>query len=126
MNKPWIRLPQNFVPTHETGGLPGFPAIDVFAKPGTLVFPPEAGTLHYRHFIEWDGLKRVGGGTIYLHGNSGAWYFLTHFDFATLRSRPKIQRWHRLGKIAAVPHQMWEPHIHEGKHPGPWVPPFDL
>jgi hypothetical protein len=76
-------LPLNFVPTHETGGLPGFPAIDNFAKPGTLVFPPEGGTLHYRHFIEWDAAKRIGGGTIYLHGFSGAWYFLTHFDMDT-------------------------------------------
>ncbi len=121
MNR-WIRLPRNFKPTHETGGLPGFPAIDVFAPAGTNVFPPEAGTLHYRHRIEWNLDKRVGGGTIYLHGKSGAWYFLTHLDYATLRSRPKIQRWHRLGKVAEVPAGWWVPHVHEGKHVGVFIP----
>ncbi len=72
--------------------------------------------------IPWNIGDRVGGGTIYLHGKSGAWYFLTHFEYETLRTRPKIQRWHRLGKIAAVPHQAWAPHIHEGKHTGPFDP----
>ncbi len=111
---PWIRLPRNFVPTHETGGLPGYPAIDVFAKPGTLIFPPERGTLVNRHFIQWSESARVGGLTVYLHGASGAIYFLTHFW--TMRDRPRIQLWHPLGRVAAVPHNAWAPHIHEGKH----------
>ncbi len=123
MKLPWLRLPRVFVPTHQTDGLPGdWGAIDVFAKPGTLVFPPESGTLHRAHMIPWSKTKRVGGGTIYLHGKSGAWYFLTHFEYDTLRTRPKIQRWHRLGKIAAVPNEWWAPHIHEGKHVGPFDP----
>ncbi len=125
MQNPWLRLPKNFIPTHETGGLPNFPAIDVFAKPGTLVFPPESGTLHYPHMIPWNLKARVGGGTIYLHGKSGAWYFMTHFEFETLRTRPKIQIWHRLGKVAAVPNNAWAPHIHEGQNKNLWVPPFE-
>lgn len=30
-------LPATFVPTHQTAGLPGFPAVDLFAKGGTPV-----------------------------------------------------------------------------------------
>ncbi len=113
----WIRLPRFFKPTHETSGLPGYPAIDVFAAPGTLVFPPERGTLVRRHLIQWDTTKRIGGWTVYLHGESGAIYFLTHF--ATMRDRPRIQLWHPLGRVAEVPEHAWASHIHEGKHTPP-------
>lgn len=116
----FIRLPKTFRPTHQTGGLPGFPAIDVFGPAGRLVFPPEGGRLVYRHMIPWDREKRVGGLTVYLQGDSGATYFLTHFG--TLRDRPRIRRWLPLGRIAAVPGEWWAPHIHEGKHAGIFDP----
>lgn len=116
----WIRLPRNFKPTHSTAGLPKFPAIDVFGKPGTQVFPPERGKLVYKHFIPWDTTKRIGGWTCYLKAASGNVYFLTHF--ATMREREKIQLWHPIGRIAEVPHHAWEPHIHEGKHIGDYNP----
>lgn len=29
-----ITLPAEFTPTHETSGLPGYPAVDVFGQPG--------------------------------------------------------------------------------------------
>jgi hypothetical protein len=32
-----IRLPASFTPTHQTAGLPGYPAIDVFGLPRELV-----------------------------------------------------------------------------------------
>lgn len=32
-----LRLPARFSPTHATAGLPGYPAIDLFAPAGTLV-----------------------------------------------------------------------------------------
>lgn len=32
-----VRCPADFEPTHETAGLDGFPAIDVFGKPGARV-----------------------------------------------------------------------------------------
>ncbi len=120
MNKPWIRLPKTFVPTHQTGGLPGFPAIDVFAKPGTLVFPPEGGDLVYRHFIPWNEQARVGGWTVYLQGKSGNTYFITHM--ASMRTRPRIQLWHQLGRLAEVPEEWWPSHVHLGKHKGRYDP----
>lgn len=40
-----IRLPATFKPTHETAGLPGYPAIDVFGQPGETVTAGFTGTV---------------------------------------------------------------------------------
>ena len=115
-----IRLPKTFTPTHDTGGLPHFPAIDVFAEPGTLVMPPEGGLIVYKHFIPWNHVTRVGGWTIYLQGRSGNTYFLTHF--ANVRRNGQVRRFQSLGRVAEVPHHWWPSHIHEGKHRGIYKP----
>lgn len=110
----WQRLPQFFTPTHETDGLPGYPAIDLFWPAGTLVFPPENGVIFRKHYIPWDHEKRVGGWTCYLRGNSGATYFLTHFG--NCRRDGRVWKFQSIGRVAKVPHAAWSPHIHEGKH----------
>ncbi len=61
-----LQLPDRFHPTHDTGGLPGFPAIDMFAAPGTRVLAPVDGTLTRCHMIPWSFAKRVGGMTTYM------------------------------------------------------------
>ncbi len=115
-----IRLPKTYKPTHQTEGLPGFPAIDVFADPGVLVMPPESGTIVYKHYIPWNTAKRVGGWTCYLQGDSGATYFLTHF--ANCRRDGRVLRFMSIGRVGYVPDHAWQPHIHEGKHEGIYVP----
>jgi hypothetical protein len=115
-----IRLPKNFTPTHQTGGLPGFPAIDVFAREGTTVYPPEGGVIVYKHFIPWNHVARVGGWTCYLQGNSGDTYFLTHF--ALCRREGRVHLWQAIGFVGAVPDGWWPSHIHEGKHKGVYTP----
>jgi hypothetical protein len=117
---PRIRLPRVFTPTHDTAGLPNFPAIDVFAAPGTLVMPPEGGTIVFKHYIPWDRVKRVGGWTIYLQGNSGNTYFLTHFGNA--RRNGRVYRFQSIGRVGEVPGNWWPAHIHEGKHTGIYKP----
>ncbi len=117
---PRVRLPKTFKPTHDTAGLPGFPAIDVFAAVNTLVMPPEGGRIVYKHYIPWDPVKRVGGWTCYLQGHSGATYFLTHFG--NVRRDGRIYRFQSIGRVGYVPHQAWKPHIHEGKHTGIFNP----
>ena len=117
---PRIRLPKTFTPTHQTAGLPGFPAIDVFAPAGRLVMPPEGGVLVYKHYIPWNATKRTGGWTVYLHGNSGDTYFLTHF--ANVRRDGRIYRFQSIGRVGEVPGHAWAPHIHEGKHKGRFDP----
>jgi hypothetical protein len=115
-----MRLPKNFTPTHDTAGLPGFPAIDVFAKPGTLVFPPEGGVIVFKHYIPWSIRQRVGGWTCYLQGNSGNTYFLTHFG--NVRRDGRIYRFQSIGRVGEVPASAWAPHIHEGRHVGIYKP----
>jgi hypothetical protein len=115
-----IRLPKTFTPTHATAGLPNFPAIDVFAPPDTLVMPPEGGVLVYKHYIPWSITKRTGGWTVYLQGNSGNTYFLTHFG--NVRRDGRIHRFQSLGRIGDVPAKAWASHIHEGKHKGVYTP----
>lgn len=117
---PRIRLPKTFTPTHDTAGLPGFPAIDVFAKAGTLVMPPEGGYIVHKHFIPWDRVKRTGGWTIYLQGHSGNTYFLTHF--ANARRNGRVYRFQSIGRVGEVPGNAWPAHIHEGKHKGIFTP----
>lgn len=109
-------LPERFHPTHETAGLPGFPAIDCFAPGGTPVIVPEAGIVTGVHLIEWNEAARVGGWTLYYQGDSGATYFLTHF--ATVTHVKHRKAGNLLGQVATVPGGWWEPHIHEGKHAG--------
>ncbi len=116
-----IRLPKNFTPTHQTGGLGNkFPAIDVFAPPKTLVYPPEKGVIVYKHYIEWDHDERVGGWTCYLHGVSGNTYFLTHFH--SVRREGRIWPFMAIGRVGEVPMAWWPAHIHEGKHEGIYNP----
>lgn len=117
---PRIRLPRVFTHTHWTAGLPDFPAIDVFAPAGTLVMPPEGGILVYKHFIPWNVTRRVGGWTVYLQGNSGNTYFLTHFG--NVRRDGRIRRFQSIGRVGDVPANAWAPHIHEGKHTGIYKP----
>jgi hypothetical protein len=118
---PRIRLPRDFKPTHDTAGLPGFPAIDVFAKPGTLVMPPVGGKIVDKHFIPWNAKTRTGGWTLYLQGNDGNTYFLTHF--ALCRRNGPVRRFQSIGRVGDVPHSWWPAHIHEGKHKGRYDPP---
>lgn len=121
LTEPRLRLPAVFRPTHDTGGLPGFRAIDCFADAGTPVMPPCAGTLVWPHRIPWDLSKRVGGLTCYWQADDHpVTYFLTHFG--TLAERGHYRVTDVIGTVAPVPQRLWSPHIHEGRHAGVYVP----
>jgi hypothetical protein len=111
-------LPATFRPTHDTGGLPGFPAIDNFAPAGTQVGAPGEGTLYYKHMIGWDQRQRIGGLTGYYKTKLGT-YFLTHFG-SLVGSGTHLRNGQVMGTVANVPHGWWAPHIHEGLHSGPY------
>lgn len=115
-----LQLPEHFQATHQTAGLPGFPAIDVFGPAGSFVLAPEKGRLVWPHLIPWDLKERVGGWTCYFQGESGNTYFLTHFR--ALRPRGSYRAHDVLGTVAHVPHNAWRSHIHEGKHHGHFDP----
>ena len=63
---------------HCTAGLTGYPAQDIVGIPGAGVYSPEAGVIRNVHVIPWSA--GFGGLTMYLHGVSGADYFITHLD----------------------------------------------
>lgn len=120
---PWrrrVKLLRDFVPTHETGGLHGFPAIDIFGLPGARVIVPETCELIWPHLIEWNHRTRVGGWTCYLHGLSGNTYFITHLGMIAQPSTYAAGE--SIGTVAAVPRGWWAAHVHEGKHAGRYDP----
>jgi murein DD-endopeptidase MepM/ murein hydrolase activator NlpD len=109
-----LQLPDRYHPTHDTSGLNGYPAIDMFASPGTRVLAPEDGELDRSHFLAWSLAKRVGGWTTYLAAPSAV-YFLTHLG-EVLPSGSRVRRGQDIGSVGVVPHDWWPSHIHEGKH----------
>ena len=119
-----LRLPPALSPTvksHNTDGLPGFPANDIFGSPGETVLAPVSGTLVYSHMIPWNLQKAVGGETVYLQGDNGKTYFLTHMTGNVPTGR--IQAGQPIGQIAAVPQNAWASHVHMGIYDGIYNPP---
>lgn len=117
-----VRLPQFFRSTHATGGLPGYPAIDIFGRPGTTTGAPENGRV-----IRLSGKPpslggRPGGAygwTIYFKGDSGATYFITHFAYRSVVLGQRVVKGQKLGamqdcRVAGMPTSLTHNHI--GKH----------
>lgn len=129
-----IQLPSRFKPTHDTAGLPGFPAIDVFAPGGTLVGCPDRGTIVKLSGHPPTPSTEPGGPygwSIYVRRGRLAWwrkgtYYLTHFGTrADLRIGQRVKRGQVLGTVAnysAATHGVTPDHIHEGYHAGSWSP----
>src|SRR4029077_19805600 len=111
-----LRLPASFTSTHQTAGLPWFPATDVFGAPGTPVLAPVGGRMVYVHNIPWNAQQRVRGETAYLQGANDRTYFLTHLggDVPT----GQVTAGQQIGTVGAVPQGWWQPHIHEGAYQG--------
>lgn len=115
-----LQLPKDFHATHQTAGLPGFPAIDVFARPNTEVLAPEDGTVD-----KLSGHNPQEGGppggpygfSIYVDSQSGR-YFLTHFATREVRLGDRVKRGARIGTVcdSAVSGRPNTSHIHVGKH----------
>lgn len=116
-----ILLPRTFTPTHQTAGLPGYPAVDVFAAPGTRVLAPEDGEV-----TRLSGHDPKDGG---VPGGAFGWsvyltvphaiYFLTHFATRTVRVGDRVKQGEMLGTVcdASVAHMpRSSSHIHCGKH----------
>src|SRR5580765_520873 len=116
-----VRLPASFRSTHQTAGLPGFPATDVFGAAGTPVLAPVGGRMVYVHSIPWDAAKRVGGETAYLQGANDRTYFLTHLGGNVPTGN--VSAGEQIGTVGAVPQGWWQPHIHEGAYQGIYNPP---
>lgn len=115
-----LLLPQYFQPTHDTSGLPGYPAIDIFRKAGTVVLAPEDGVVD-----RLSGHDPADGPVGSVHGPFGwsiyitsptARYFLTHFGTRSVSEGQSVHRKQPIGTVGDYAKWGGWDHIHEGKH----------
>lgn len=114
-----LQLPANFVPSHETAGLPGFPALDVFAAPNTTVLAPADGVVDRLSGRD----PKLGGSpggpygwSIYLTTASGRFY-MTHFGSRNVTLGQRVSQGDTIGTVcdSAVSGKPNTSHIHHGK-----------
>lgn len=130
MTKAPLQLPSHFKATHQTGGLPGFPAIDCFAASGTPVLAPATGKIVKRSGHAPTPTAKPGGPygwSMYLQARDGGTYFLTHFNViaAICKVGNCIGRGEVIGTVARYTEATkgkTPSHIHMGYHAGPWKP----
>jgi len=96
--------------THDTDGLPGYPAVDLFAKPGTPFLAPEDGRIVRISGHPGTTSGNVFGQSIYFQGRSGRTYFITHLG--TVAPRGSYRKGRPIGTVSR-----WtsgSPHAHVG------------
>jgi murein DD-endopeptidase MepM/ murein hydrolase activator NlpD len=112
-----LQLPATFTATHQTAGLPGYPAIDVFGAPGTEALAPADGVVsRFSGHPPSDGAYMGAGGpfgwSMYLDTALGS-YFLTHFGSRAVQVGDHVSRGQVLGTVGDYPGAVPD-HIHEG------------
>lgn len=125
-----VQLPSHFPPTHQTDGLPGFPAVDILAGAGTAVLAPATGRIVKLSGRAPTATTKPGGPygwSIYLTARDGGTYYLTHFGSraAIAKVGACIGRGEVIGRVAdysKATHGATPNHIHEGFHAGLWQP----
>ena len=118
-----MKIPRSFTPTHQTEGLPGFPAIDLFATAGTKIQAPEAGVITRISGHDPEQPPPLGQGgpwglSIYYHGSSsGNVYYMTHLSQV---AKPGVYRDNdTIGVIGNYPSNApGADHVHLGLHTG--------
>jgi murein DD-endopeptidase MepM/ murein hydrolase activator NlpD len=108
-----LQLPEMIRVTHQTAGLAGYPAEDIFAAPGTRVGSPVSGAI--TRLAGQAGGPGGGGAygySIYMTG-AGKSYFLTHFGKVGVRAGQQVKRGDILGTVADYPGGVPD-HIHQG------------
>jgi murein DD-endopeptidase MepM/ murein hydrolase activator NlpD len=124
-----LQLPLHFTPTHQTAGLPGFPAVDCFAPAHTLIAAPATGKVLKLSGHEPTDEAFPGGPygwSIYLAGREGV-YYLTHFGSRAriVKLGECIARGEVIGQVAdyaKATHGKTPSHVHMGFHAGAWTP----
>ena len=115
-----IRLPRDIVKTHDTAGLPGFPAVDVFGSPRDLVIADFWGKVtRISGKPPSQGGKPGGayGRSIYVeNAATGTVRYLTHFDELGVKVGDYVKPGRVLGTVcdSAVSGKPGTSHIHYG------------
>lgn len=109
---------------HGTKGLDGYQAYDFFANAGTPVLAVESGEIvrfsgHPPSLGPTEGLGGPLGWSIYLLGDSGTEYYLTHLGTRTTFVKAKVQAGQQIATVADYKSWGGTDHVHVGVHPGP-------
>lgn len=118
-----IQLPEHFTPTHQTGGLAGYPAVDVFCHGGTVALAPANGLIYRLSGHPVTPTTKPGGPyglSCYLKRADGGVYFLTHFATLYVKQGQTVKKGQPLGTVADYTRAtggVTPSHIHEGLHP---------
>jgi hypothetical protein len=115
-------LPRVFVPTHQTSGLAGYPAIDVFSPAGTVAragFWGRVVRISGRPLSPNDRPGGAYGHSLYVLNRSNGWTrYCTHFSELLVGVGAIIVPGRALGLIATPPvgSPRGSAHIHMGLH----------
>jgi hypothetical protein len=118
----FLQLPAAIRPTHQTAGLAGYPAQDIFGTPGEAVLSPVDGIVtrlsgKSPSLGAYQGAGGPFGWSAYITGADGRSYFLTHFGSLGVRAGQRVTRGQPIGTVGDYPGATPD-HIHEGVHTG--------
>jgi len=106
--------------THQTDGLPGFPAKDYGAPAGSPVISPVDGTVYKLSGHDPadgpSGPGKVYGWSVYIKGTDGREYFLTHLGTRTTYVGQQLKQGEQIGTVADFAKYGTVNHIHMGVH----------
>jgi len=117
-----IQVPTSIArPTHQTAGLAGFPAVDMFGQPGTPVLAPEDGRItRTTGRAPGVGDPDFNGFSLYYVGASGTTYYIAHLH--RVGKLGDYKRGQVIATIAAG--TTGGPHAHIGIRKGPVPSPI--
>jgi murein DD-endopeptidase MepM/ murein hydrolase activator NlpD len=104
---------------HPTAGLAGYPARDYFARPGTAAVAPVNGTVvrlsgHDPAQGPTQGPHGPLGYSVYIKGDDGHEYFLTHMGSRTVKPGQRVRSGQKIGTVANYDKYGTPSHIHMG------------
>lgn len=107
--------------THQTEGLAGFPAYDYMASAGTAVVAPVSGKIvrfsgHDPAIGPTEGPHGPFGWSIYLQGNDGHIYYLTHLGSRTITVGSRVTQGQKIGSVGNYAKYGTPSHVHMGVH----------
>lgn len=107
--------------THETAGLPGYPAFDYMARAGTPAVAPVSGRVtrlsgHDPKAGPTNGPHGPFGLSVYIRGDDGRVYYMTHMGSRLVRAGERVRRGQRIGNVGNYAKWGGADHIHMGVH----------
>lgn len=107
--------------THPTAGLAGYPAYDYMAKAGTPVVAPVSGKIvklsgHDPKNGPTNGAHGPFGYSVYVQGNDGHTYFLTHLGSRNVKVGQRVKQGTAIGAIGNYAKWGGADHVHVGVH----------